>query len=159
MRKLGLLAVLVVGAGWLVASRISPNIEGPIRKAHAGEILLGKMVVIDAGTTTNRCTGWSGYSGGGAFTINPKSLISIQCDAAAYVLTDVAGCDAGTCVAVQAGQFFTTSVNASKTLLCKAYNSDGGTAGHAVTYTGGWVAMAPAAASATCFVYERNGGE
>lgn len=132
--------------------------------AHAGEALLGKLVVSDGGTTANRCTGWEAYAGAGSFVVTPLTKISIVCDSTAYVLTDVAGCDAGNCVKLAADQFFTTSVNVAKNLTCKAFASDGGVAGHAVTYNGGWVAMSPdpgagAGAVTTCRVYSRKGDE
>lgn len=121
--------------------------------------LLGKLVVSDAGTTTNRCTGWAAYAGGGAFVVPPLAKISVQCDSAAYFLTDVAGCDAGNCVKLAADQFFTSTINGSKTLTCYAFNSDAGIIGVPVTYTGGWVSMAPVGASATCRVWSRKGDE
>lgn len=127
--------------------------------AWAGEALLGRLVVTDGGTTTNRCTLWHNYAGGSAFVVSPLSKISIQCDGDAYVLTDVAGCDAGQCLKVTSGTIFPTSVNTSKTLTCKAFASDAGTAGHAVTYTGGHVAMACASGPCTCGVYSRKGDE
>lgn len=125
--------------------------------AWGGERLLGTMIVSDGGSTTNRCTGTP-------FTVNSLSKLSIQCDSTAYVLTDVAGCDGGTCIVVAAAQFLTTSVNQTKTLTCHSLNPDGGVVtGLPVTYNGGWVAMgAPAAAAAapvTCRVYERKGDE
>jgi len=136
----------------------------PVLDAWAGESLLGKLVVNDGGTTTNRCTGWSAYAGAGAFVVSPLSKITIQCDGIADILTDVGGCDAGACLRVVANEKFPTSVNTNKTLTCKAYNSDGGTAGVSVTYTGGWVAMSPDPATAagvatTCKVYARTGTE
>lgn len=160
MRKLLLLPVWVVVLACL-AVYSSPFF---VPEAHAGEALLGKLVVSDGGTTANRCTGWGAYTGTGSFVVAPLTKVTIQCDAAAYVLTDVAGCDAGNCVYLSANEKFPTSINTSKTLTCKAFNSDGGAAGHSVTYTGGWVAMYPdpaaaAGASTTCKVYSRKGDE
>jgi hypothetical protein len=133
--------------------------------AFAGEVLLGTLIVSDGGTVSNRTTGWTAYAcpsntTGGCFVVQPLSKVSIQCNQAAYVITDLAGADAGTGVRLDADQFFQTSVNTNKTLTGHAYNSDGGTAGHAVTYTGGWVAAAPqSGASLSCRVWSRKGDE
>lgn len=120
--------------------------------AWAGETLLGTIVVSDGGTASNRTTGTT-------FVVSPLSKISIQCDQAGFVLTDVPGCDAGKCVEVASKQFFATSVNTNKTFTSCAYNADAGCT--AVTYTGGYVAAAPAsgAASMVCRVFSRNGLE
>ena len=76
------------------------------------------------------------------------------------MLTDVAGCDGGTCIVLAANQMLTTTVNGNKNLTCHAYNSDAGTAGHAVTYNGGWVAMSTTSSGrVACRVFERNGLE
>ncbi|MEY4955768.1 MAG: hypothetical protein RL409_25 [Gemmatimonadota bacterium] len=141
MRKLGLLTVCLAAS------------------ALAGPRLLGVLTVSDGGTTTNRCTGWGAYAGGGAFTINPLSNIMVQCDAPATVLNDVAGCDGGpTCVTLAANQVLWTTINGNKNLTCHAFASDGGTAGHAVTYNGGHFAMYPLAPADSqvvrCKVYE-----
>ena len=135
--------------------------------AWAGEKLLGKLVVNDGGTTSNRCSGYSGYAATGAFVVPVLAKITIQCDSDAYVLTDAAGCDAGQCIKLTAGTLFPTSVNVSKTLSCGAFNSDGGVAAANslnVSYTGGHVAMSPlesaaAGAITTCRVFSRAGTE
>lgn len=133
-RTLVLIAALVAGAVW------------------AGETLLGTIVVSDGGTASNRTTGTT-------FIVAPLTKISVQCDQAGFVLNDVPGCDAGTCIEVASKQFFTSSINASKTYTSCAYNADAGCT--SVTYTGGWIAAAPASAAASmvCRVFSRNGGE
>ncbi len=131
--------------------------------AFAGEILLGTLVVTDAGSVTNRTVG-NINSGAGQFVVAPLSKITVQCDQAGLVLTDVAGCDAGNCIRVAADEKFATSINTSKKLSARAWNWDGGAQGSAepvVTYTGGWIAAAAPAGQAVlyCRVYSRTGTE
>lgn len=134
MRNLVLAACLAASAAW------------------AGEVLLGTLKVTDGGTVANRTTQTP-------FLVPANALLSIQCDVDSYVMTDVANCDAGTCVKLGAGMLLPTSVNSSKTLTGYASNPDGGAA-LAVTYTGGWVASAPASgATSTCRVFSRTGQE
>jgi len=147
----------------------------PARQAAAGEFpLLGTILVSDAGTGSNRTAASSAGAPttyinrtrcSAGFVVTPQSKISVQCDQAAYVGVNVAGCDAGTCVELAAKQFFTTSVGAAQTLTARAWSWDGGSQAAAsacvVTYTGAWVAVAPVtgAAAATCRVFERQGNE
>jgi hypothetical protein len=136
----------------------------PFATAFAGESLLGTIIVTDAGTSTNRTTGWGAYAGTGSFVVKPLTKISIQCDQASLVLTDVAGVDAGTGIRVAADQAFPTSVNTNKNLTGYSFNSDGGVAAanrNAVTYNGGWVAVAPITGNSIsyCRVYSRKGDE
>ena len=133
--------------------------------AHAGERLLGVLIVSDGGTVANPCTKVGAYKvDAGPFYIAPRSLLSVQCDFAAHFLTDVAGVDAGTGIELAAGQFFTTSVGDGKSFTCKAFASDAGIAGHNITYYGGWVAIGAHASSlnstiTSCRVYDRSGLE
>lgn len=134
MRNLVLAATLTATAAW------------------AGEVLLGTLKVTDGGTVANRTTGTP-------FLVPSNALLSIQCNEDSYVLTDAAGVDAGTGIKLSAGMLLPTSVNSSKTLTGYASNPDGGAA-VAVTYTGGWVASAPASgATSTCRVFSRSGQE
>ncbi len=157
-KRLGAVGRFVVLALMVLACLVFARME-VVPEAAAGERFLGKMEVYDAGTTSNRCTGYVAYASPTAFVVPPKAKISIQCDSASHVLTDVANVDAGRGIALAAGQFFTTSINGAQTLSCRAFNSDGGSAGHIVTYTGSWVTMSADSASATCNVYERDGFE
>ncbi len=149
MRRLVLLAVCFATAAW------------------AGEKLLGKIVVTDAGTQSNRTTGATAYAWAGAFAVAPLSKISIQCDQDSYVGTDVATCSSSTCLRIAAGQLLPTSLGSAVTLTGKGYNSDGGVTSAGapvVTYTGGWVAVAPwntdgGGTSSTCYVFSRAGTE
>ncbi len=132
--------------------------------AIAGEVLIGSLTVTDAGSTTNRTNG-NINSNVGNFVIQPLTLVSIQCDQETLVITDAAGCDAGTCIDLGAKQFLTTSVNTSKTLSARAWNWDAGSqaisALPVVTYTGGWMAIAAPAGQAVsyCRVFVRKGDE
>lgn len=133
--------------------------------AHGGEVMNstrgGTIAVTDGGTASNRTTGFRGYASTETFVVSPLAKITIQCDQDAYVGTDVAGCDAGQCLELTAGTMFPTQVNGSQTLTGHAWNSDGGGAGHAVAYSGGWVAIAPVtgASTAVCKVFARSGLE
>ncbi len=140
--------------------------------AWAGESLLGIIMVTDAGTGTNRTaaaaaaaptTFINGSKCSAGFEVTPLTKISVQCDEAAFVATDAAGCDAGTCVELAAKQFFTSTVNSSKTLTARAWSWDAGAQSTpcVVTYTGGWVAVSPVggASRAVCRVFSRKGDE
>lgn len=134
--------------------------------ALAGEKLIGTLIVSDGGTVTNRTSGYTNYAcpantTGGCFLlpVGVSAYISVQCDQASYVLTDVAGCDAGQCLKLAADQLLTTSVNTVKNLSAYVINSDGGAA-LAITYNGGWIASAPVSgASSVCRVFDRRGNE
>ena len=147
MRKLALLAVCVAGP------------------ALAGETLLGTLISSDGGVVTNRTTGYTAYAcpantSGGCFVVTPQTKITVQCNQAAYFLTDSASASSTTGLRLSADQMFPSSINTNKTLTAGAYNSDGGSAGVAVTYTGGWVSAQPqSGASLTCRVYSRSGTE
>lgn len=168
-----LLGVIQVAGGALsilvtfgtLSAFMAMELGGFVSVAHAGEKYLGSLVVSDGGTVANPCSGWGAYKGdAGAFGLPSLALVTIQCDGIAYVLTDVAGCDAGRCVYLAANTPFPTSVNGAKSLACKAFASDGGVAGHAVTYSGGWLAMSPdyaagASTVTTCKVFDRSGKE
>lgn len=134
--------------------------------AHAGEQLIGRIVVSDGGTATNRTTNWAAYTcarfteaSGGCFEYSGK--ITIQTDEGCYVGTDRAGCDAGTCMKLAVDEKLPTSCSTPKNLTGKAFNSDAGTAGHEVTYYGCWVAVSPPIGGATCNakIFSRTGTE
>lgn len=128
----------------------------------AGEKLLGTITVTDAGTASNRTTGYRAYATTESFVIAPPSKISIQCDQDSMVGTDVSGCDAGTCVRLAANQLLPTSVDTVRNLSGCAWNSDGGTGCVNVTYSGGWVAVSvttDAGNVAVCRVFSRSGME
>ncbi len=144
--------------------------------AWAGESLLGTIINADAGTSSNRsmCASDAGTSGDSNTVGCPTILlpfaipagtsagkITLQCDQAAYVLTDVSGVDAGTGLYVAANEKFPTSVNSAKNLWANALNGDGGSAWVGVQYYGGWVSTAavPGSALSVCRVYSRNGFE
>ncbi len=129
--------------------------------AFGGERLIGRLLSVDGGTVSNRTTGWGAYTGGGTFVIAPPSKISIQCDQAAYICTDASGCDAGTGAKVATDQLLPTSVDTSRNLSGAAYNSDGGTTGVTVTYSGGWVSCSPDIGGQVCAckVFSRSGNE
>lgn len=138
MRKLALLTVCVVLAGWCVGS------------ARAEYPLLGTIVVTDGGTASNRTTGYAAYACGGCFTLNSLDKITVQTDEGCYVCNGLAGCDAGTGVYIAANEKYSDAMNANSTQTGKAYNSDGGTAGVSVTYTGGWYSVAPPLGGSSC---------
>ncbi len=132
--------------------------------ASGGEKPLGIIIVTDAGTQSNRTTGYTAYATATAFSIGPQSKISVQCDQDCYVCTDAAGCDAGTGVNLGAGMLLPTSIGTSVCLTGKSYNSDGGTAGNPVTYCGGWLSVAPwntdgGGTTAVAHVFSRSGLE
>ncbi len=130
--------------------------------AIAGEKYLGTITVSDAGTSTNRTTGYRAYTTTESFVIAPPAKISIQCDNDAMIGTDVSGCDAGKCVRIGANQLFPTSVDTARNLTGCGWNSDGGTGCVAVTYSGGWLAVgtpADAGPLAICRVFSRSGQE
>jgi len=120
--------------------------------AWAGEVLLGTLRVADGGTTANRTTATP-------FVVPSNALLSIQCDQASYVMTDVATCDAGVCVYLGANMLLPTKVNGSKTYSYPATNPDGGAA-ITTSYSGGWVASSPGSgATSVCKVFSRTGQE
>ncbi len=134
--------------------------------AWAGETLMGTINVTDGGTATNRTTGYVAYAcpanaTGGCFEIGTNNKITVQCDQACFIGANVSGCDAGQCLKVAADEKFPTSVSSQAlTLTGRAFNSDGGTAGVAVTYTGGWFAASPVSGAAcVCKVFLRSGTE
>ncbi len=149
---------------------LSPLLLAGCTSAWAGEYpLLGTIITpADGGTATNRSMCASNTSGAStgcgvlapfAVPTGPSAKITVQCDEACFFLTDVSGVDAGTGLALTAGQIFPTSVNATHNLTVNAVNADGG-APLAVTYNGGWVAAAPVGATVChCRVYSRNGFE
>ena len=128
--------------------------------AYAGEKYLGVLIVTDAGTVSNRTTGYAAYTAAGAFVVQPPAKISIQCDQDSFVGVDVPGCDAGQCLKLLAGQLLPTSVDTARSLTGYVVNSDGG-ANLAITYSGGWVASAPVTGNAVsvCKVFSRQGME
>lgn len=140
-----------------------------VATSFAGEKLLGTIVVTDGGTASNRTTGWTAYAcpsnvNGGCFGIGSPTIISVQCDQDCLVCTDMAGCDAGTGVKLGAQQLLPTSTGQAVYLSGRAYNSDGGTTGTLVSYTGGWVSVAPwstdgGGSTVYARVYQRNGQE
>ncbi len=169
-----LLAVVVAAAAVVGLSGCS--------SAWAGEVLLGVVVVTDAGTGTNFTAGapaatpttfiqgnksstLAGCVTGFPIPTGSAGKITIQTDEGCLVITDAAGCDAGNCIALTAGQIFPTSVNTDKTLTGYAWNWDGGAATQAaacvVRTTGGWVAVAPPVGGAACHarIYLRNDKE
>ncbi len=156
MRKLAALIVLVASAAW------------------AGEVLLGVIVVTDGGTGSNRTAGAAAAAPttfldrtkcNAGFAVNSLDKVTIQTDEGCYVATDVSGCDAGMCLLLAANEKFPTSINTSKTFTAYAYNWDGGSqavsATCAVTYTGGWISVAPPVGGAACHakVFYRTGKE
>lgn len=137
--------------------------------AHSGERFLGRLLVIDGGTATNRtmCASNTGTGTAGCststlpFVVPSSTKITIQTDEACLVGTDVAGCDAGTCLYTAAGEKFPTSTGPAVVLVGLAAPGDAGTSGVAVKYTGGWVAIAPVLGAQVCHarVFERSGTE
>ena len=138
MKNLMLLAAVAA----LVA--LSPTC---VESAFAGEIYLGTIAVTDAGSTNNGLTATPFY-------INPQALLTIQCDAGAYVITDrvtVGTADSGPGVLLNAGQAFPTSINGPKNLTLR----DAGVQANA-----GIVAVKPASGTTVgCDVYSTKGNE
>ena len=138
MKNLMLLAAVAA----LVA--LSPTC---VESAFAGEIYLGTIAVTDAGSTNNGLTATPFY-------INPQALLTIQCDAGAYVITDrvtVGTADSGPGVLLNAGQAFPTSNNGPHNLTQR----DGGIQSNA-----GIVAVKPASGTTVgCDVSSRKGNE
>ncbi len=133
--------------------------------AWAGETLLGRIYVNDAGTVSNASTGYGSAgcalqtspSGAGAcdqsFPIGLGVKLTIQCDDIAHVSVNRATTDAGTGLKVAVDVMFPTSVSSSPISVSPL--PDGG------AYFGGIVSIAPAAGatSARCDVYARSGTE
>ncbi len=68
--------------------------------AWAGDKLIGTVIVTDAGTASNRTTGYTAYAcpanvNGGCFLVGSPTILDVQCDEDCLVCTDLAGCDAG----------------------------------------------------------------
>lgn len=130
MKRLGLAALALVATS-----------------AWAGEFLLGTLGVYDGGVVTNRTNGYVNYScppsdgGLGCFVVSPQTKITVQPDDAVYFITDVPTTSATRGLFIAGGEKFPTSINGNRTGTAYANNSDGGTVGVAVTYTGGWVTM------------------
>ncbi len=160
MRKLALLCVCVAA-----------SVLSGCASAWGGENpLLGTIVTpADGGTATNRSMCASNTSGAStgcgslaSFTIGGLAKLTVQCDEACLIATDVSGVDAGTGLALTAAQIFPTSTNASKALTVNAVNADAGApiAVLASSYWGGWVAVAPVGATVChCRVFARAGTE
>lgn len=149
MKRLLLAGVLCVG---LVVG---------ISKVHAGEGgavtgsagLIGMIMVQDGGTISNIDTGYNnGNYPNAAFNLSvANQKLTIQCDQAAYVLTDQNGVDAGNGIKLAADEKLTTSINSIGRTWTKL---DGG------SYTGGIVSIAPVSgATAICKVWSRTGLE
>ena len=127
--------------------------------AYADENLIGKIIVSDAGYSTNYSTGYAtagcqvGESCNQAFALPSAKLITIQCDAAAVVAIGRASNDAGIGLSLAAGQMLFTDTG--KALTRGVTQADGG------TYTGAVISIAPApgATTATCSVHSRTGLE
>lgn len=126
--------------------------------------LLGRILASDGGTANNANTGYltagcstTEGSCDQAFPIPANQKITIQCDEAAIVAANRRWTDAGTGIALTAGQIFPTSTAAQSV----TYFGIGGRTDDAGTYTGGMVSIAPAvgASSARCRVYLRSGTE
>lgn len=154
---------LVLGCAFAVGQRIGHHVAaGFYGHAHAGEGglaaapgLLGTIRTDDAGTISNIDTGY-GNGLAGAVSV-PFSLsvanqrLTIQCDQAAYVLTDVYGVDAGNGLQLAALEKLTTSINSTARTGTKL---DGG------TFTSGLVSIAPVSGpTAVCKVWTRTGAE
>ena len=105
---------------------------------------LGIIRSDDAGTITYFDTGYlNGKTKGISVPFNlttANQRLTIQCDQAAYVLTDVYGVDAGNGIKLAADEKLTTSLNSVNRVV--AVKLDGG------TYTGGIVSVAPLPGSA-----------
>lgn len=133
------------------------------REARAEGPALGHLLVHDAGTICNRTTGGSATAAPTAFSVDFPAKFTAVCFQAGFIGTDIAGCDAGTCIPCAAGEKVTLQVKGSPTLTGKAYNWDGGaqSAPFSVAYTGGWFCAAPATGSAFIDVgaYPRTGAE
>lgn len=141
-----------------------------ITPAWAGDKLIGTILVTDGGTASNRTTGYTAYAcpsnvNGGCFEVGVNNIIDVQCVEDCFVCLDMSGCDAGTGVALGAGMLLPESTaSIAITNTGKAYNSDGGSAGHSVTYTGGWISVSPwntdaGGTTVHAKVFQRNGRE
>lgn len=73
--------------------------------AAAGEKWLGNTYATDAGSANNQWTSPPFNT----FVVPAGSKLTVQCDQASLVMTDVPMVDAGTAIALTAGQSITTS--------------------------------------------------
>lgn len=121
--------------------------------AHAGEMPLGRIVVSDGGTATNRCNGTT------AFDIGNNLKLTVQCNAAAYIQTNDTTAPSTTALSIAADEKFPTSVGAQTSKTCYGVLlSDAGV--NPTTSFNGHLAVAPVSgASLTCKVFQRTGTE
>jgi hypothetical protein len=136
MKNLMLLAAVAA----LVA--LSPTC---VESAFAGEIYLGTITSTDAGSVNNGTTATPFY-------INPSSLLTVQCDGGANVITDQSTVTAVTGVRLGADYLFSTSSNGPHNLTLR----DGGVQANA-----GIVAVKPITGVSTvgCTVWTVKGNE
>ncbi len=120
--------------------------------AWPGELLIGKIVVVDGGSQSNQCTATP-------FDTGANRKLTAQCNQDVAIGVGVSGCDAGNCLTILAGEKFPTSTGAAKSLTCPSTSlSDGGFT--LVTAFDGWISIQPVSAvTATCKVFGRSGTE
>lgn len=107
--------------------------------AFAGEQYLGKIVSGAGADTTNGSTA-------APFIVPTGQLVSIQCNATAYVITDdTTAVDVDRGIKLSANQFFVTSTSSFQTII--------------VTSTVSAIVRIAGPAAVTCSVWTRRGNE